>query len=123
MDNLYNKRLTWHFPIVVVVLGDASTAESQPPRVLPLVVDLEVVDTVRRHRLNDGHVVDDGLASSLAFGLLVVLDHLVFAESQRRMLFQNSGWQDGALLDQVPGGGSVREVTMRRLENRTIEKF
>ena len=100
----------------MVVLGDASTAESQPPRVLPLVVDLEVVNTVRRHRLNDGHVVDDRLASSLPFGLLVVLDHLVFAESQRRMLFQNSGWQDGALLDQVPGSGSVSEVTMRRLE-------
>ncbi len=60
----------------MIVLSNSSTAESEPPGILSLVVNFEVVDTVRGHRLDDGHVVHQGLASALAFGLFVVLDDL-----------------------------------------------
>jgi hypothetical protein len=60
----------------MIVLSNSSTAKSEPPGVLSLVVNLEVVDAVCGHRLDDGHVVYQGLTSALAFGLFVVLDDL-----------------------------------------------
>ena len=70
--------LTWSFPIVVIVLSDASTGEAKPPdrRILSFVVDLKVVDPVRWHGLHDAHVVDQRFAPGLTFGLFVVFNNL-----------------------------------------------
>ena len=69
-----------HLPVGVSVLRDAPAAEPEPPGRLALVVHLEVVDAVRRHRLHDRHVVDHGLPAGLPPHLLVVLDHLLNAD-------------------------------------------
>ena len=69
---------TGSFPIVVIVLSNSATGEAKPPgcRVLPFVVNFKVVDPVRGHGLHDAHVVDQRLATGLAFGLLVVFNNL-----------------------------------------------
>ena len=72
-------------------LSNATAAEAQPPGGLALVVDLEVVDAVGGHGLDNGHVVDHALAPGLAFRFPVDLDHLVFAKGQGRVLFQHTG--------------------------------
>ena len=94
------KDANWHLAVVVFILSNSFAGQSDPPGRGPLVVHLEVVHAVGWHGLHYCHVVDHRLAAGLARGLLVVLNHLVFAVGVGRLLLEDVGWQQCVLLQE-----------------------
>jgi hypothetical protein len=129
--------LTWRFSVVVIILCNSLTTQTQPPRILLLVQHLKVVDPVRRHRFHDSHIIHDGLTPEgetyfsstdlktpppplrnvprLSFRFLIVLNDLVLAKGQRRVLLKNGRGQHGALLHQVSRARRIHKVSVGSL--------
>ena len=106
----------WNLAVAVLVLSDPLAGQADPPGRGSLVVHLKVMNPVGRHRLDDRHVVDEGLAARLTARLLVVLDDLVFAVGVGGLFLQHVGREQGILLEQGASSCVLVIVAVGRLE-------